>query len=72
MAGQLGNLSGDPLFASGPKGSYYLAQTASSQAKDSPAVNPGGGAAASLFGWGKYTTRTDGAADAGALDWGWH
>ena len=72
VAGQLGNLAGDPLFVAGPKGGYYLSQTAAGQAKDSPAVNPAGGPAASLFGWGKYSTRTDGAADAGALDLGWH
>ena len=72
VAGQKGNLSQDPLFVTGPKGSCYLAQLATGQAKDSPAVNPVGGAAASLFGWGKYFTRTDGVADSGALDLGWH
>lgn len=72
VAGQLGNQTANPLFVTGPKGLYYLSQQASGQAKDSPAVNPAGGAAASLFGWGKYTTRTDGTADSGELDLGWH
>lgn len=72
VAGQLGNLQGDPLFVSGSKGGYYLSHKATGQAANSPAVDPVGGAAASGFGWGSRTTRTDGAADSGALDLGWH
>ncbi len=72
FAGSDGNLDGDPLFVTGPKGGWYLSQSAAGQAKNSPAVDPKGGAAASGFAWGARTTRTDGVADGGALDLGWH
>ncbi len=64
---QAGNISADPLFVS----SYYLSQTASGQAKNSPAVDAGSTSAelASLSG---FTTRTDNQADTGAVDLGFH
>lgn len=72
VAGQLGNLDTNPLFAAGPKGAWYLAQKAAGQGSDSPAVDPVGGVGASSVFWGSRTTRTDGKADASALDFGWH
>ena len=59
----------DPLFATGPRGDYYLSQMAAGQSATSPAVDAGSGPAAALPG---LTTRTDGVADAGAVDIGFH
>ncbi len=70
--GQLGNLEANPLFVAGPQGSWYLGKAAAGQCSTSPAVDPAGGAAASSVPWGSRTTRTDGKADSGALDLGWH
>ena len=36
-----GNISEDPLFASGPDGDYYLSQTAAGQSVQSPCVDAG-------------------------------
>jgi len=49
-----GNIYEDPLFATGPNGSWYLSQTTAGQPTDSPCVDAGDPASA-LFG----TTRTD-------------
>lgn len=59
----------DPLFASGPRGDYYLSQTAAGQAVTSPAVDAGSGPATDLPG---LTTRTDGVPDEGVVDAGFH
>jgi len=58
-----GNISNDPLFI----GDYYLSHIATGQAFDSPAID-WGNPASLLFG----TTRTDGVADSGVLDMGYH
>jgi len=68
---QSGCFSDDPLFATGLYGDYYLSQTASGQASDSPCVNSGTGTAASL-GLDLSTTRTDSTTDAGVADMGYH
>jgi len=77
VVGQLGNLSGNPLFVQTATGSYYLSQTAAGQTKQSPCVDPL--AAGSLtppqvgtVGLGARTTRTDGKPDADAVDAGYH
>ncbi|UCC64114.1 MAG: right-handed parallel beta-helix repeat-containing protein, partial [Anaerolineae bacterium] len=69
--GTQGNLSLDPLFLAGPGGGYYLSQRASGQAVDSPAVDAGSDSATSL-GLDQRTTRSDGTADAGTVDLGYH
>ncbi|RJP80435.1 MAG: hypothetical protein C4524_03365, partial [Candidatus Zixiibacteriota bacterium] len=63
-----GNISGDPLFISEAGGNYYLSQTAAGQAQQSPCVDAGDPASSLIAG----TTRTDGQADAGIVDMGWH
>ena len=65
------NLAGDPLFASGPLGGFYLSQTASGQADNSPAVNEGDASAADS-GFDTMTTRTDSGLDEGTVDIGYH
>jgi parallel beta-helix repeat protein len=69
--GTQGNLSLDPLFLAGPGGGYYLSQTASGQAVDSPAVDAGSDSATNL-GLDQRTTRSDGMADVGTVDMGYH
>lgn len=59
-----GNQSIDPLFVSG----FYLSQTSSGQAVDSPAIDAGDPASPVISG----TTRTDGVPDLGPLDLGYH
>ncbi len=66
-----GNMSADPLFVSGPLGNYYLGQTASGQAVNSPCINSGSDAAINL-GMNQTTTRTDHVPDAGIVDMGFH
>ena len=61
----------NPSFVSGPKGDYYLSQTAAGQGADSPCVNAGSDTAANL-GMDIYTTRTDQEADTGTVDMGYH
>ncbi len=61
-----GNINADPEFVAGPLGPFYLSQIAAGQALDSPAVDAGD--ATAPFG----TTRTDGAADSGVIDMGYH
>jgi hypothetical protein len=62
-------LVADPLFVVGARGSYYLSQAAAGQAATSPAVDAGSGPATDLPG---RTTRTDGVADDGVVDLGYH
>lgn len=66
-----GNIGDDPLFTPGPGGCYYLSQTGAGQAADSPGVDSGSGDAqySNLDG---LTTRSDEAADMGAVDMGYH
>jgi parallel beta-helix repeat protein len=66
-----GNISLDPLFVSGPEGGYYLSQVAAGQAANSPCVDAGSDTAAHL-GLDNRTSRTDGTADGGAADTGYH
>ena len=58
------NLDGDPLFASGTLGAFYLNTT-------SPAVDSGDGTA-ELAGLAAKTTRTDNVFDSGVVDLGYH
>ncbi len=59
------NKIGDPLFAAGPLGMYYLDQTAS------PAVNAGSITAAAA-GLDVFTTSPSGSLDTGMVDLGYH
>jgi hypothetical protein len=69
--GGIGNISGDPLFASDPQGDYYLSQIVAGQAQKSPCVNSGNDLATKL-GMDKLTTRTDKITDDGVVDMGYH
>jgi hypothetical protein len=68
-----GNINADPLFVVGPSawGDCYLSQVAAGQASNSPCVDSGSGPATSL-GMDQLTTRTDGVADSGVVDMGYH
>jgi hypothetical protein len=66
-----GNIDADPCFVSGPLGDYYLSQVAAGQAVNSPCVDAGSDTAANL-GMDVFTTRTDGLADGGVVDMGYH
>lgn len=64
----VGNMNSDPLFVAG----YYLSAAGlPSQGSDSPCINAGSATAAAL-GLDTRTTRTDGNADAGVVDLGYH
>jgi predicted outer membrane repeat protein len=65
------NIDGNPLFVTGPGGNYYLSQTPSGQANNSPCVDAGNGTA-SVIGVDDRTTRTDGVYDIGTADIGYH
>ena len=69
-----GNIHTNPQFTQGPLGAYYLSQKVAGQAIDSLCVNAGNpGTDSSLAAHlAAQTTRTDGVADAGALDLGAH
>lgn len=71
VSGMHHNTNLPPLFVSGPKGAYYLSQTAAGQASNSPCVNAGSAPAATA-GLSTRTTRTDGVGDSGMLDMGFH
>jgi len=64
----VGNIDEDPLFVSGPDGNYYLSQIEAGQSQQSPCVDAGDPASILIEG----TTRTDGAADTGVVDMGYH
>jgi hypothetical protein len=66
-----GNINADPCFVTGPLGDYYLSQTASGQATNSPCVNAGSDYAAKIGFWDS-STRTDGMPDSGIVDMGYH
>ncbi len=76
----LGNISLDPRFVSTETGAFYLSQIASGQESDSPCVNTGSCLASlSCFNipsgelcMDLLTTRTDGGADTGQADMGYH
>ena len=63
-----GNIDADPLFSAGPSGNYYLSQTASGQAVQSPCVDAGNPQTVMFYG----TTRTDHVQDSGIVDLGYH
>ncbi len=68
------SLSLDPQFVAGSRGlepDYYLGQTASGQAIDSPALNAGSRTALAAA-LDSRTTRTDGGKDVGTVDLGYH
>ncbi len=65
------NINLNPLFVTGPKGNYYLGQTAAGQGSDSPCVDAGSDTAANL-GLDDKTTRTDNVPDSGTVDMGYH
>jgi len=69
-AGQ-GHLVDDPLFVAGAGGAYYLSETAAGQGATSPCVDAGSTTSAAC-GVASRTTRTDGVADAGTVDMGYH
>jgi len=69
--GGAGNISDNPLFAIGPLGDYCLSSRAAGQPADSPCIDAGFGIPAD-YGLAGYTTRTDGVADTGVVDMGFH
>ena len=66
-----GDISFDPLFASGPNGIYYLSQLGAGQDEQSPCVNAGLQEAVELE-LDSFTTRTDHREDIGVVDLGYH
>ena len=70
----IGNIHSAPLFVRGPRGSYYLSQTSAGQLNSSPCVDAGDLNTNPLLRLQirKYTTRTDGVADANTVDMGAH
>ncbi len=76
----MGNMDADPLFIAGPRGDWYLSQTAAGQPVDSPCVNGGNlpandvcfAAGSGTVCLGQFTTRTDQVSDQGTADLGYH
>ncbi len=75
-----GNMGGNPDFATGPEGDYYLSRTTVGQPENSPCIDAGSGPAASIC-WtvegqeyclDRFTTRTDEIRDAGTVNLGFH
>jgi subtilisin family serine protease len=66
------NMSGDPLFARGRLGGYYLSQTEAGQLSYSTQVVNAGSTTAILAGMNIYSTRTDNVKDSGQVDIGFH
>ena len=66
-----GCITDNPLFVTGPRGKYYLSQTAAGQPLDSPCVSVSTEPIAGTPLEGT-TTRTDGVADTGDIDVGFH
>ncbi len=64
----LGNISGNPLFISGPQGNYYLRKISAGQSQQSPCVDNGDPTSEMPVG----TTRTDELPDIGIVDMGFH
>lgn len=71
QTGKYGNISADPKFVTGPKGDYYLSQTAAGQGVNSPCVDKGGQTAEDA-GLNNYTTRIDNKPDTDVVDMGYH
>jgi hypothetical protein len=69
--GGVGNISDDPLFTTGPLGSYYLSQYVAGQWGQSPCVDAGSTTALAL-GLNALTTRTDNGPDFDRVDMGYH
>ncbi len=75
-----GNITGDPLFVSGPEGAYYLSQVFAGQSATSPCVNSGSTASEDICAdipggticMNQMTTRTDGIIDIDTVDMGAH
>lgn len=75
-----GNIDADPLFVTGPLGSYYLSQVAAGEVADSPCLDSGSASADSIcFDIGleetclnELTTRSDRLVDTGMADMGYH
>jgi len=75
-----GNLNQDPLFVTGPGGSYYLSQTASGQPQQSICIDAGGDNSNSVrfdvfdkeFHLDDLITRTDQISESGTVDMGFH
>lgn len=63
-----GNISGNPLFVTGPQGEWYLSQLQSGQSNQSPCVDAGDPAGPTYPG----STRTDHQPDQGITDMGYH
>jgi len=70
-SGGTGNIAADPLFTTGPLGSYYLSNTLAGQTTDSPCIDAGSDTVGNI-GLGNYGTRTDGVPDSGIVDMGCH
>ncbi len=76
----IGNINADPLFVFGINGPYYLSQTASGQASDSPCADAGSEQAENIcflladgeVCMNEFTTRTDEVNDSEQVDMGWH
>ena len=69
--GNMDFTDGDTYFAAGPLGQYYLAQAAAGQANQFVGVDAGA-VSASASDVSGLTTRTDGVADSGNVDIGFH
>ncbi|MBN1295926.1 hypothetical protein JXA80_04040 [bacterium] len=76
-----GNIDADPLFVSGLPGEYCLSHIAAGQAQDSPCIDAGSDLAEVICAvhplfdpvcLNELTTRTDGVADTGLVDMGFH
>ncbi len=75
-----GNIDVDPLFVAGSLGGFYLSQTVSGQASDSPCLDAGSELAGLICFPGSageicldmFTTRTDHVTDASTVDMGFH
>jgi parallel beta-helix repeat protein len=67
----VGNISTDPLFLNASYGDFHLRHTLAGQSVTSPAVDAGGLTAAEA-GLDTVTTRSDGVADSGTVDLGYH
>ncbi len=75
-----GNMDQNPEFVQGPETSYYLSHIASGQGSNSPCIDAGGAAASAVcitLPTGSacldtLSTRTDGGADQGTADLGYH
>lgn len=75
-----GNIGTDPIFVTGPGGSYYLSSLAAGETENSPCLDTGSGVAASACTYNetvsvcadKLFTRSDHVSDSGTVDMGYH